>query len=167
MTNPWPGPRYEVRTTFRAPLDFVFRWCTDYTPTDARLSREKYERRILRRSPREVVLEDLYDTAHGWIWIRRVVALRAPNHWHADSVGSDRALSVDYRLSRLPGDRTQLIIRARRRPYGIGTKNPSKASWERRVAGNWVKFGRAMEEEFRKGVDSRIRRSTSAGSHRP
>jgi hypothetical protein len=158
MQKLWPGPRYEVRSTFQAPLSFVYRWCTDYTPKDARYSREGYDRRILQRSHREVIFEDLYDTKKGWIWMRRVVRLLPPDRWHADSVGSDRALSVDYRLSKLPGNHTQLTIRARRRPYGIGLKNPPKSQWERSVATNWRRFGRALERDYKRDGAKRTRK---------
>ena len=153
----WPGPRYEVRSTLRAPLPFVFRWCTNYTPKDARYSAEKYERRILRRSDREVVFEDLYDTKEGWIWIRRRIRLLPPDRWHGDSIGSDRALSVDYQLSKLSANRTLLTIRARRRPYGIGVKNPPKTRWERSVTANWAKFGRALERDYQRSRSGRPR----------
>lgn len=155
MPKRWPGPSYEVRSTFRAPLPFVYRWCTDYTPSDARYSLEGYDRRIIRRGRREVIFEDLYDTRQGWIWIRRVVRLLPPDRWHADSVGSDRVLSVDYRLSRLSGNCTVLTIRARRRPHGIGRKNPSKLLWERSVSANWARFGRALEHDFKKSGSKR------------
>ena len=126
MPTRGPTARYEVRATFQAPLEFVYRWCTDYTPTDARISGEGFDRRVVRRTRNAVVLEDLYDTGQGWIWLRRVVRLFPPARWRADSVGSDRAISVEYRLTEVSGNRTQLTIRARRRPYGIGTKNPGK-----------------------------------------
>lgn len=157
MPKRWPGPNYEVRATFTVPLSFVYRWCTDYTAEDARYSAENYERRILQRSDREVVFEDLYDTKEGWIWIRRTVRLLPPARWHANSVGSDRALSVDYRLSRLSANRTQLTIRARRRPYGIGVKNPAKSQWENSVTSNWLKFGRAMERDYKRSRSGRRR----------
>lgn len=150
MPTPWPKPVYEVRATFDAPLEFVYRWCTDYTPQDARLEGEDYERRILRRARSEVVYEDLEESKQGWFWARHVVRLMPPNRWHSDSVGSHRATSLDYRLSRLPGKRTQLILRARRRPYGIGGKNPSKSEWERSVAAAWKKFGRAIERDYKR-----------------
>jgi|SRR5580693_3826100 hypothetical protein len=150
MPRRWPGPRYEVRATFQAPLGFVYRWCTNYTPKDSRISGEGYDRRILQRSSRTVVLEDLYDTREGWIWLRRVIRLSPPARWHAESIGNDRMISVDYRLSKLPGNRTRLTIRARRRPYGIGTKNPSKSTWEHSVGANWVEFGRALEREHKR-----------------
>jgi hypothetical protein len=158
MPQRWTGDHYQVRSTLKAPLPFAYRWCTDYTANDARYTKEGYERRILRRSRREVVFEDLYDTKTGWIWIHRVVRMHPPARWHADSVGSDRALSVDYRLSRLSADRTLLTIQARRRPYGIGTKNPPKLQWERSVAALWEKFGRALERDYRKSAAGRKRR---------
>jgi hypothetical protein len=146
----WPGPTYQVRAEFRAPLDFVYRWCTDYTPQDAKYESETYERRILRRSLREIIYEDLEETKGGWLWARHVVRLMPPNRWHSDSIGSHRTISLDYRLSRLPGGRTQLILTARRRPTGVGGKNPSKSQWEQSVRLSWVRFGRALERDFRR-----------------
>lgn len=157
MPKRWPGPNYKVSSTFHVPLAFAFRWCTDYTAKDARYSAENYERRILRRSNREVIFEDLYDTEGGWIWIRRKIRFRPPARWHADSVGSDRALSVDYQLSRLSANSTLLTIRARRRPYGVGVKNPPKSEWENSVASNWLKFGRAMERDYMRSRSRRRR----------
>ncbi len=141
--------RYQVRSTFRAPLPYVFRWCTDYTAKDGQYSGEGYLRRILSRSDRRVVFEDLFDTKQGWIWVHRDVRLRPPDRWHADSVGSDRILSVDYHLASLAGGRTRLTIDARRRPYGIGKANPPKAVWQRNVAGNWERLRLLLEQEYR------------------
>jgi hypothetical protein len=151
----WPPPTYEVRATFRAPIEFVFDWCTDYTPGDAGYEAEEYQRRILKRDSREVVYEDLEDTNDGWFWTRHVVRLHPPNWWHSESVGSHRVYSLDYRLSRLPHDSTQLILTARRAPYGIGGKNPPKATWEKSVGIAWKKFGRALERDYRKSVRGR------------
>jgi len=157
MPTRWPGPSYEVRAVFRAPLDFVYRWCTNYTPDDARYEAENYTRRILRRSAREVTYEDLESTKDGWFWSRHVVRLLPPNRWHSDSVGSHRAISLDYRLSRLTGNRTQLTLKARRRPYGVGGKNPPRSEWERSVALAWKRFGRVLEREYRKKSRRRTR----------
>ncbi len=150
MPEGGPSRRYQVRLTFRAPLPYVFRWCTNYTTDDGQYSGEGYRRRILSRSDRKVVFEDLFDAKQGWIWIHRTVRLLPPDRWHADSVGSDRILSVDYQLSSLPGDRTRLTIDARRRPYGIGTANPPKTEWQRNVAGSWKRFRRLLEREYRR-----------------
>lgn len=141
---------YQVRAEFRAPLEFVYRWCTDYTPSDAKYETEKYQRRIIRRSPREVVYEDLESTKQGWSWSRHIVRLSPPNRWHSDSVGSHRSIRLDYRLARLPRGSTRLTLTAHRTPYGIGTKNPPKSEWERSVRLTWKRFGRALERDYRK-----------------
>ncbi|MGA7923759.1 MAG: hypothetical protein WCA77_07275 [Thermoplasmata archaeon] len=148
MAKRWPGPTYEMRAEFRAPLDFVYRWCTDFTPQDAQSEGDDYSRRILQQSARQVVYEDLYDTKDGWRWSRHVVRLMPPNHWHSDTVGSHRAYSLDYRLSKLAGHRTQLTLRARRRPYGIGGKNPPKSTWERETGKSWKNFAAALERDY-------------------
>ncbi|MCI4325577.1 MAG: hypothetical protein L3K00_06830 [Thermoplasmata archaeon] len=143
---------YEVRVTLPAPLAFAYRWCTDYSPSDGQHSGEGYRRRILERSSRQVTLEDLYDTERGWTWIRRVIRLHPPSGWRAESVGSDRMISVEYRLSRVSVHRTQLTIRARRRPYGIGTTNPPRAVWEHTVAQSWKQLSRALGVDYQKSV---------------
>jgi hypothetical protein len=141
--------RYTIRTTFHAPLDFVYRWCTDYSAGDAQLEGEAYERRILRRTPREVVYQDLSTADGGWSWTQHVVRLLPPDRWHSESVGSHREITLDYRLRSLAGERTQLTLTAVRRPCGIGTRNPSKSGWEASVRASWRHFGRALEREYR------------------
>jgi hypothetical protein len=150
MPEKWPGPTYEAHAEFRAPMDFVFRWCTDYTPEDSKLEKEAYQRRILRRSPREVVYEDLDDTPDGWFWAHHVVRLHPPDRWHSDSVGSHRLYSLDYRLTPLSGNRTRLTLRARRRRYGVGGKNPSVRTWKRHTETLWKNFARELERDYRK-----------------
>ena len=150
VSRRWPGPTYLVRVEFQAPLEFVYRWCTDFTPEDAKYEGESFQRRILRRSRREVVYENLDQVGRGWWWSHYAVRLMPPNRWHADSVGSHRSLRLDYRLSPLPGDRTQLILTARRRPTALGPRNPSRAEWNRTVGGSWLKLKRSLERDFRR-----------------
>jgi hypothetical protein len=158
MAERWPRPIYEIHATFRAPLGFVYRWCTNYTSDDARLEGDDYERKILRRSKQEVVYEDLKGGKDGWFWARHVVRLDPPDHWHSDSIGSHRAYSLDYRLSERPGGRTELVLRARRRQYGVGVKNPPKGPWERNVTKAWRTFGRNLERDYARSL-RRTRRS--------
>jgi hypothetical protein len=148
----WPSPRYEVKVVFRAPVPYVFGWWTDYTPRDARLEGEDYARKIIRRSSREVVYEDLDESKEGWFWARHVVRLSPPTRWHSDSVGSHREYSLDYGLVPLPGDRTELTLRARRRPAGIWGKNPPKRQWEGSVGTNWKRFARALERDYKRSL---------------
>ena len=139
---------YEFRVRLRAPLPYTFAWCTDYTPEDSRLEGEDYTRRILRRTRRRVVFEDLYDEPSGWMWSHMEVELHPPNRWHAESVGSHRDWSIDYELSSKQDGSTELWFRGRRRATALAGKNPPKARLERELIHMWKNFGRALERDY-------------------
>ncbi|MCI4324473.1 MAG: hypothetical protein L3K00_01080 [Thermoplasmata archaeon] len=143
-----PPAQYEVRATFRAPLPFVFRWCTDYSPEDPTLEKEKFERRILLQKGRKVVYEDLTDTGDGWMWSRTAVTLQPPNRWHADAMGNYRTWSLDYELRSLSDGRTELRLQGVRRATALG-KNPPKARLERELRVTWANYAAALERDYR------------------
>ena len=144
------APRvYEFRSTFRAPLPFVFAWCTDYTPEDPHLEGEEFTRRILARSRRRIVYEDLYDEPTGWMWSHYDVTVLPPRRWHADVAGSHRTWSIDYVLSERPGGSTELWFRGVRRATALAGKNPPKAKLEQDLRGMWKRYGRALEADYR------------------
>jgi len=160
-TKPFSPPKvYEFRSRFRAPISFVYAWCTDYSPEDPRLEEEEFTRRILERTRRRVTYEDLYDEPTGWRWSRYVVSLRPPRRWHADVVGSHRTWSIDYVLSERPGDATELHFRGVRRSTALAGKNPPKAELENELREMWRKFGRALERDFRASPKKTSRRRT-------
>jgi hypothetical protein len=140
---------YEFRQRFGAPIDFVYRWCTDYSPDDPGLEKEPYTRRVLRRGPRLVVYEDLYDTDHGWMWSRQVVTLQPPDRWHAEATGNYRTWTLDYELRTLRDGATELRFRGRRRSTLLGGQNPPKARLERELRASWANFAKALERDYR------------------
>lgn len=146
----WPGPEYRISVTFRVPLDFAFAWCTDYTPHDASLEGESYERKVIERTPRRVIFEDLEETEAGYVWSRDVVTLHPPNRWHMDGVGNRRDVTADYVLSPLPGGRTRLDLRGRRRPKMPDPTKLTKAEREASTTRAWKRFGAAMERDYRR-----------------
>ncbi|HEV2317487.1 MAG TPA: hypothetical protein VGV89_07945 [Thermoplasmata archaeon] len=146
----FPSAVYRISQEFDAPIDFVFRWCTDYSPQDAALEKEHYERRILARSSKQVTYEDLESDKNGWVWRRYVVDLLPPDRWHAESVGNRRLSSIDYRLTELPGARTRLDFVWRRTGIEGYPRNPPKRATERDATRDWENFGRALERDYRK-----------------
>ncbi len=145
----WVGPEYRIRVSFRVPLDFAFAWCTDYTPEDARLEGESYRRKVVERTPRSVVFEDLEESDDGWVWSREVVSLHPPNRWHMDGIGNRRDVTADYVLSPRPDGRTLLDLRWRRRPNVPEAKKLTKAEREASGMRAWKRFGAAMERDYR------------------
>jgi hypothetical protein len=151
----WPGPEYHAKGVFRAPLPYVFSWCTDFDPDDDRREKDRYTRKIIERTPRRIVFEDLVDSDEGWNWARHVVTLHPPDSWHSESVGTHRALTIDYVLTRLSEDRTRLDLRWKRRPTPLATKVVSKRAAEKASNTGWRNFARELEKDYRK---SRTRR---------
>ncbi len=150
-----PSRTYSVRATFRAPLGFAFRWCTDYSERDPGLHRGDYERRVVERRARRVVFEDLYPLPRGWSWSRGTSWLEPPDRWHAEEVGNLRTWSIDYRLIALAPDITELRIRGRRTPTAIGPSNPPRSALEREITDMWRQFGRALEKDYRRQLRRR------------
>jgi hypothetical protein len=140
---------YLFETEFDLPKEFVFRWCTDYSSQDGKLGGEGYDRRVLKRTKKEVVYEDLWWEKDGWRWRHTHVTLRPSRGWHADSTGNTRHGLIDYRLTALPGQRTRLNIRMRRTPTRLYPKQPSKAAFHKDLATMWRHFGKSMEREYR------------------
>ena len=147
--------RYEIRQKFRAPLEYVFAWCTDYTTEDPRLEGERYQRQILARSRRRVVYEDLTDSPGGWMWSRQTVTLMPPDRWTAEANGNYRSWKLDYRLRALPGHRTELRLVGLRRATPLGAPNPARATLERELRLSWRRFARAAERAYRQGRPAR------------
>lgn len=153
------SPEYRIRVTFRAPLDFAFAWCTDFTPKDARLEGESYERKIIEHTPRLVMFEDLEESETGWIWSREVVSLHPPNRWHMDGIGNRRDVTADYVLSSLPDGRTQLELRWRRRSTMPEERTLTMAEREASSTRAWKRFGTAMERDYRRSRRGQRRRT--------
>ncbi len=142
------GDLARVTVTFDVPLDFAFAWCTDYTPQDGALEGESYERRVVERTPRRVVFEDLEEGESGWIWARNTVTLRPPNRWHAEGMGSHRDMTADYVLTELPDGRTSFELKWWRKPTSIGKRIP-RAQREKETTEAWRRFAKAMEKDYR------------------
>src|SRR5256884_209217 len=144
------GPEYRVRVSFGVPLDFAFAWCTDYTPEDASLEGETYQRKIIERTSRRVIFEDLEESDDGWNWSRDVVTLRPPNRWHMVGIGNRRDVRADYVLSPLPDGRTRFDLRWSRRPKVPDAKKLTKAEREASTMRAWKRFAAAMEQDYRR-----------------
>jgi hypothetical protein len=144
-----PVEVYEIRQTFRVPLEFAYRWCTDYTSQDGQLCKDGHSRQILKRTARRVVYEDLYPSPGGWMWSRQTVTLHPPNRWTAVAQGNYRRWKLVYTLRTRGEGRTELILHGERRPQFLSHKNPSHRELDGELQRMWRNYGVAMEKEFR------------------
>jgi hypothetical protein len=139
---------YQIKRTFHAPMDFAFKWCTDYTDADRKLQGEKGSRQILKKTSRGAVYEDLTPTADGWMWSRQTVTFHPPNEWRAIANGNYRTWKLVYSLRELPNGQTEFTMRGKRRSTPLGVKNPPKAVLEKELHTMWRNLGRALERDY-------------------
>lgn len=148
-----PYHRYHVSVEFRVPIKFAYAWCTDYRPDDGKYGGEDrtihLQRRIISRSPRRVVFENLYEEARGWGWERHTVSLKPPTRWHSVGKGNRHESVLDYKLTGLPDGRTRFDMRWKSRPTPLAEgSRPSAHDVESYVKGLWQKRARAMERDY-------------------
>ena len=155
-----PGPEYVTRVTFDAPLPFVFRWCTDYGPSDPALANDRFVRRVIERRRRRVVFEDLEPLDPGWSWARYVVTLVPPDRWHMDSIGTHRHVVGDYSLSPIAEGRTRFELRYRREPGLLEFHKVTKTVRDPEDLRTWLHFKRGLEKEFRASRRDRTARAS-------
>lgn len=85
-----------------APLGFVYDWCTDYREDDNRITRSKSRRRILEKTRQRVIYTTREKGAKS-AGAASIVTLHPPDTWHVDSIGDNRDIVGDYRLTKLAG----------------------------------------------------------------
>jgi hypothetical protein len=148
---------FDVSVIFHAPLAFAYLWCTDYTPDDASIAGEDkmfaLQRRIIKRTSRQVIFENLYNEGNGWAWERHTVTLKPPSRWHSEGIGNYQESHLDYSLTELPRNRTRFAMHWRSRPTPLYRgKRPSKRAVEDFVRTLWLRRRKALEHDYRSSI---------------
>jgi hypothetical protein len=147
-----PHTRNEIRQRFRAPLPYVYRWLTDFSPEDPAREKAAYQRKIVERNRRSIIFEDLITRKTGWEVIRNIVTLHPPNRWHAEVGGNGPTWILNYRLSPAETGGTEILIRwiIRRRPHVRGEVIPTKLEAQRMMQGFWKGLADSLDRDYRK-----------------
>jgi len=90
---------FEVTKIIRAPLKFVFEWCTDFREDDAEILGSNNKIQIAEKNESQVIRLVESDTKFGVIKNRQVITLNPPNKWHVERVGDEANISGDYELT--------------------------------------------------------------------
>ncbi len=133
-----------------APLRYVYDWCTDFRPDDAKLARSEQRHRLVSVSPQRLVRVKVASKgARNPAMNVEVVRLRPPNAWHKDTIGEEDLDSMDYRLTALGPNRTRISLLMVER--WMVPKFPTKADWLRSSNEYWDELVRAIEKRYRSG----------------
>jgi hypothetical protein len=136
----------KVSKTIRAPLHFVYDWCTDYKESDPKITGSKSKRKILLKSKHRVVYVMNYKS-HGKLKSAvDVVTLYPPKAWHLDFTGDEDDEVGDYALTSLGPRKTRLDMKFQEH-YKI-SKAPTQAQDVKHTHEIWNKYVVALERDY-------------------
>jgi hypothetical protein len=143
------------RKIVRAPLPFVFRWCTDYRADDDRITDSiyHYQARVVLREPSRIVR---IITVPGRDRNRNtdveIISLRPPDRWHLNKRSVTNDEIGTYRLIR-KGSRVTLLEMRFRQSWKIRNL-PDRARYRTLFHRVWDRYVEVMETEFRRLASS-------------
>lgn len=138
---------YRVSKTFRAPLSYVYQWCTDFSEEDPKISGATIQRRILRRTRKQVIYAQLYTDASDRDRVDvDIVDLQPPRRWHSQHYCEENDETADYELNNLGDSRTRLDMRFKQR-WKV-PERPAKDAMVRLTGKFWDKFVEALERDY-------------------
>jgi hypothetical protein len=104
---------YTHAVTFKAPIKFVYGWCTDYQESDPQIIGANYRRIILEKSKKKVVYASCkvgYDGSPK-LAVRIVSLFPSKFSWHLDYIAEEDLETGEYRLTKLGKELTRLGMR--------------------------------------------------------
>ena len=137
-----------------APIRYVYDWCTDFRPDDAKLEGSKSRHRVMRVSPQRLVrVKVASNGAKNPPMNVELVRLSPPNAWHKDTIGEEDLDSMDYKLTALGPNKTRMSLVMVER--WMVPKFPKKADWIRASNAYWDELVVAIEERYQKGLPAK------------
>jgi hypothetical protein len=142
---------YRFSKLVRAPLPFVFRWCTDYRDDDDRLTDSiyHYQAKIVLREPSRIVrLISVPGTDRNRSTDVEIITLRPPNRWHLAKFSVSDDQIGNYLLTSRGPRLTLLEIRFRQK-WKI-RRLPDRRRYQALFNRVWDRYVEVMETEFRR-----------------
>ena len=143
---------YKVSTTFRAPMDYVFQWCTDFREDDGKMTGSKAKKTFLERTGKRIVWVTNYKEKGKKKEGLRVVWLRPPDAWYLDTCGDQREIG-EYRLSPKGKNKTRLDMK-----FQIGYESKDEVEdrkkWEKDATEEWGIFRRYLEKDYKDSLQA-------------
>ncbi len=137
---------YKCSKIIRAPLGFVYDWCTDFRNDDPAMTGSKSSRRILEKSKERVVYSVDYKDQRKKGHVS-VVTLKPPSAWHLDTAGNEKDTEVaDYRLTKIGEEVTRLDILFRETFAAM--RAPTRGQLSDHVSELWDKYIVYLEREY-------------------
>jgi hypothetical protein len=142
----------QVSKTIKAPIKYVYEWCTDFRSNDGKFSKTRHKvihvgsDRVVRIIERVTPIESPKVAVE-------LVRLIPPYAWHKDQIGVTDLDSMDYKLAGLGSGLTRLTLSITER--WMTRKHPTRSQWVRNANKYWDSLVAALEEDYRKGMPAK------------
>ncbi len=143
-----------VTKTIRAPIKYVYEWCTDFRSDDGKFSRSKTRVKVIHvGSDRVVRIRVRVTPIESPAVAVELVRLIPPDAWHKETIDETDLDAVDYKLARLGSGRTRVTLSLTER--WMTRKHPTRSQWVRSANKYWDELVAALEEDYRKGMPAK------------
>jgi hypothetical protein len=147
----------KVTKTIKAPIKYVYEWCTDFGSDDGKFSSSKPRHKVIHvGSDRVVRIIERVTPSESPIVVVELVRLIPPDAWHKDQIGVTDLDSVDYKLARLGPGRTRVTLSLTER--WMTRKHPTQSQWVRDANEYWDDLVAALEDDYQKGMPAKGQR---------
>jgi hypothetical protein len=143
--------RLRFRKVIRAPLGFVYRWCTDYRDDDDTITDSIYHYRakiLLRERGRVVRLITVPGKNRNRCTDVEVIRLRPPNRWRLTKMSVTDDESGTYQLSE-KGPHVTILDMRFRRSWKTG-RRPDLNNYRALFNRVWDEYVLAIEADYRR-----------------
>jgi len=138
---------YKVSKSFKAPLDYVFGWCTDFREDDGKMTGSKAKRKFIERTDKRIVWSVEYKENGKPVEGIRVVWLHPPDSWSLDTCGDHRELG-EYNLTQKGKNKTRLDMKFRV-SFDSKEEVDDRKKWEKEASEEWDIFRRYLENDYK------------------
>jgi hypothetical protein len=141
-----------VSKTIRAPLRFVYDWCTDYRESDPKIGRfkgftgSKSKHKILLKNKHRVVYVVNYRSRGKSRSAVDVITFYPPKEWHLVFTGDEDDEIGDYVLTSFGPRKTRLDMRFKE--YYKISRAPTQAQEVKTIHKVWNKLVLALERDY-------------------
>ena len=140
---------YEVFVTFEAPIDYVYKWCTDYQEDDGKLRGASSSRNVVDRSKSRVVFIDHTNPGASDDKEKvRIITLKR-NSWSLVGFDEGSNITGNYRLQSLGKNSAMLKLK-----YTLTYKTRklvSKKEMAEEDTRDWNYYKAALERDYSSG----------------
>ena len=140
---------YHVSKVIKAPLKFVYDWCTDFREDDNQITGSKTQRKILQKTKRRAIYISTYEREGRVMSGVNIVTLRPPTAWNLDYVGEEEDEIGRYKLTRLGPSKTRLDMTFTEK-YKINDA-PTKEEDKSVTDQTWDKYVARLEMDYSSG----------------